>query len=1476
LSSKHSFTSKKLLYSTGLGIALILCFFKGFSQTASFTTKAIIGCAPFDDIFTNTSTGATSYAWDFGDGASSNSKDVSHTYGKPGIYKVTLMANGPVPSSTSVTVTVFDKPFVAFTTTTPNLGCKGLSVSFKDSSVNTGRAAIKTWEWTFGDGGLSVIQNPTYAYTSVQSGVIKYTVALTITDANGCRNSISKPEFVATSDRPQTSFSVNPNPATACSPPLTVVFTNTSSPGLSYLWDYGQGSKSTGKDSIIKYSANGNYSVLLTATNEYNCSGTAPYQVSINKPKANFAVLGTRDTVCKNMTFINKSSGGFPTWTYGDGTTGTALNHVYAKGGVYLVTLRTSAGNCFHDTSRSIVVEEPIADFASSPHYSCQAPVTVIFTDKSSNAVKWKWVFGNKKISLKQNPSNTYIQDTLEYGVNRRNVFTDSLYIISQHGCRDSIRKVKNDTLFQPNALFKLSVAQGCVPILVTFTDSSTSKEAIKNYAWDFGDGTSASGVSKQVTHTYANAGKYRARLIITNSLGCMDTSYQMTIMAGNTPQPDFSFSPASVCIKGTVQFTDLTPAANNIDSWHYTADGTYLSACPNDKNPGWAFDGDNIGNQNIVLTVGSMGCYASKTKTILVKGPRARANASMKCPKPFDYAFASDITGATSWTWDYGDGTALDNSNNPSPLHSYTKSGDVVVKLTATSSSSGCPAYTDQITVHVRKIKAAFNASDAFCAAASTPFDATNSIDVDVTCNKGYRWDFGDTTRPFITTNPMKPHAFAFKGPKNVRLIVTDINGCTDTARKKVIINKVSAKFTLATKPICLPGTVTLNSQSTGDTTLTKWTWTVESVGIVNGKNPTVALSKLPPANTSKKFSINLLVRDTLGCRDSVTHDLQPSIPDSTFSINQAVFCTSNPNIQFKASEKDLKAKFLWHFGDGKDSTLNNPFHVYTKAGSYTAKLNVTDSIGCRDSSVSKVTVRNHPIPGFSTNKDTLQALCYPLPITFTDTSLFSTNRSWKIGNITTNPDPSVAWTYDVRGTYPVTLTVNNDGNCPASFKRDFTIVGPAASLAITRDHICLSEGAEFIVDPKDTNDVNYFKFDFGDGNNNALKGNAPVPTKTPYNYTHRPNSGNTLVQLIVYTGKNQTGCAYTYSKTIYIDETIADFTRNNEIDTTVCLGTAMDIRNTSIDADTWAWDLGDGTKSTSKEGGPMHIFPAAKTYDVTLTASNSTKVTKCSSTKTKKVRVDPLPNAKVTGAGTICPIDPLRQLLHFLATGGKQYDWTPSAGLSAANIPNPVVNPAITTTYSVVVTDSNRCKVTLPIIAVVLQKAPEIHLDTTIVIGETVNVNLDLGKGYNYTWTPSLNLSCSNCPTPVAQPVTDQLYSLVRADTAKCYSSTSTYNFIVKPLTSIDVPSAFTPNGDQHNDKVYLRGWGIKRVIEFKIYNRWGQLVFETTDLNTGWDGYFNGELQNTETYVYHASVETWITGKTLSKKGTIDLLR
>ncbi|MCD6366151.1 MAG: gliding motility-associated C-terminal domain-containing protein [Bacteroidales bacterium] len=177
-----------------------------------------------------------------------------------------------------------------------------------------------------------------------------------------------------------------------------------------------------------------------------------------------------------------------------------------------------------------------------------------------------------------------------------------------------------------------------------------------------------------------------------------------------------------------------------------------------------------------------------------------------------------------------------------------------------------------------------------------------------------------------------------------------------------------------------------------------------------------------------------------------------------------------------------------------------------------------------------------------------------------------------------------------------------------------------------------------------------------------------------------------------------------------------------------------------------------------------------------------------------------------------------------------------------------------------------------------ITVQNAPAVtySLDTTVVIGDIADLFIYAHQpNVSFTWTPNYGLNCTNCTDVYAQPLETTTYQITYEDSAGCFLQTVNITVFVEEKYSIDVPTAFTPNGDGKNDVVYVKGWGIKNLLEFSIYNRWGEKVFTTDDINTGWDGTFKGKPQNIDSYVYYVKGELY-SGKEVDKKGTINLFR
>ncbi|MCX6182840.1 MAG: PKD domain-containing protein, partial [Bacteroidetes bacterium] len=1280
-------------------LVAVLCLFYAAVSFAQITVDKATGCSPHTAKF-GAPAGSINHVWDFGDGFFGNTATPTHIFTSPGSYTVKYTGTG---GSFQVVITVQPKPTAVFTAV-PTNGCIPLSVQFTDQSVGAGGAAITGWQWTFGDGGSAGTKNPLYTYTLVGS----FSASLIATDANGCKDDTTWTTPIVTSNTPPIA-NFTPSATQSCTAPLTVTFVNNSSAGkggaLSYLWDFGNGTTSTlTTPAAVTYNTTGIYNVKLTVTELNGCVTSKNTAIVVSKPLASFSLLN--DTVCPNSNtlFTNTSLGAVTySWNFGDASglsAQTSPIHSYAAPGTYNVKLTASAGGCSDDTTFAIVVENVVANFTRLPSYHCDFPMKVTYTNTSVPAgASWLWEFGDLKTSNTQNPTHSFLKpDDSEYTVYDPLFFANKLTVTSAVGCKASV--TKTDTIIPIVARLQPDVSEGCAPLKVQFSDSSRSKEAINFYHWDFGDGQSSA--IKNPSHTYNSTGEYTVYLDIKNIKNCADTSYPIIIKVGAPTAPDFSVSSASVCPNETVTLSDLTPGAN-VDSWHYSADGDNASSCPSDSNWTWKFN-SKAGPQDITLTTGFNGCYSSKTisNAITVKGPIARLNYTALCDSPYKYVFKGEISGADSWTWNFGDGQTIVASTDTTVTHYYLASGDFTVKIIGTNGTSGCADYVDSVVVEVRNPKAVITSDSVICRQVPFTFKANASSDVYSACGNGYRWDWGDGSPPSLNNLSSDSHTYGTIGTYNIRLIVSGENGCKDTATFAQKVFGITAGFTMDNLSRCLPFTVNFNDTTHSDTTVVAWQWNF-------GDGSPVATTKSPShiynTGVGSPFTVNLSVTDKLGCNSTIAKTVTPILPETGFSVADATLCIKVAT-DFTAVGTNI-AQFKWNFGDGTPVVTTNSKttpHSYSSPGTYAVKLVVKDNNGCLDSLTKPafIDVQSYPTAGFTSNADSSANLCYPFKAAFYDTSKAATPTtivSWDVGT----GDPVLAqspvkFTYGKKGTYKVTLVVQTSYGCKDTTDRSFKIVGPEGDFSISDTLICIGESVDFQI--KDTVDVSSWEWDFG---GSLLNGN-PKPS---HKFDFYPPGGINNVSLTVYTaGKT---CSYTAIHAVRLHDAYARFGVNDSV---LCLGDDLTVTDSSGGADTWQWLLSPtGQTFNGKDFGTIKLAPEGK-YTLSLRISDN--LFSCKDTITKTIIVNPLPVFS-TADVTLCKGS--SKIISATNNATYTYNWTPSATLTTPNLSSTLATPLTSTVYTVVVTDTNSCVKSKTVSATVYSQTP-FNLDTICVV--------------------------------------------------------------------------------------------------------------------------------------------------------------
>ncbi len=291
-----------------------------------------------------------------------------------------------------------------------------------------------------------------------------------------------------------------------------------------------------------------------------------------------------------------------------------------------------------------------------------------------------------------------------------------------------------------------------------------------------------------------------------------------------------------------------------------------------------------------------------------------------------------------------------------------------------------------------------------------------------------------------------------------------------------------------------------------------------------------------------------------------------------------------------------------------------------------------------------------------------------------------------------------------------------------------------------------------------------------------------------------------------------------------------------------------------------------------TTSLDNPLLPNPTTNTVvDITYTLV-VTDASGCSDTAEAVVTIRPLPVASVTPVEAfICP----GEELPLLAEGGVAYSWSPPDGLDNASIANPVLTGTITSFYTVEVLDIYGCA-SEAYISVRVDVFPSVEAGEQVIIDLGQSVQLDGSATNNYIWSPESTLDNPGILNPFATPDISTWYVLSATSDAGCVTRDSVLIIVIEPPTVI-IPNAFTPNGDGLHDllrPVVTRDYEGTEV-DFRVFNRWGETVFQSNDLHQGWDGTFQGVHQEIGSYVY-IFVGTDRQGETFTLTGNVTLLR
>lgn len=1509
----------------------ILCFMvlaipaRAQGPVAAFTANVTQGCAPLVVNFNDQSTGnPQSWSWDFGIGQSTL-RNPSLVFLVPGTYTVRLTVTNALGTDTETKtsyIQVYDTPTVNFVAT-PLQVCVGDPVLFVDQS-QTGSSTSQTYLWDFGDGSaFGTLRNPTHTYTLAGPK----TVTLRVTNQWGCSRTRTRSQYIQVDTSAWADFTAD---KTILCDADTVQFTSSvqGNPPHTYSWTFGSLGNSTQAHPRFGFpSTPGSHTVSLAVTDSRGCVRTVVKPNFIERIQVS-ASINSPATACEgamvSFSANTQPAGATTLWNFGDGSPwqgASSPSHSYSSAGTYEVTLVAIKDGCGDTVKKSIqILPRPKADFTINPTYPCTIPATIQFSPVG-NFSSYHWDFGVNPTatSTLRNPSHTYTAGGL---------YSPRLLVTAANGCQDSVTKYNGVQLHSGRAVVSASSEGGCLPLFVNFMThlysdlpipSSPYPVGVSSYSWDFGDGYTGSGASPY--HVFQDTGRFMVQLSATTQNGCVFRD-SIEVKVGLPPTVDFNVVPTQACVRSTLDFINLSSGADSF-LWDF-GDGKYATL----KDPHHEYGYPGLYDVRLIAFHNLCPDTQIYKKLVQIDSPRARFEFEVSCDTVTKVSFASTSIGETSFLWIFGDNTL--DSQNKNPVHYYPAEGNYLVRLVAYNSQSGC-SDTEKLNLSLRMPVTTITASDtAVCNEVPLSFVGQRTpagVEFDKRWSVNGVWDPLDIYSTFSWTPDEA-------GMYTVSYSYTDAFGCRRGTQLLIRVSEPEVDFSADSVAGCNPLPVQFTDLSVPSvgSQLTQWTW-----DFGDGSPFSTTRHAQHTYQQTGFFDVRLTVTDDLGCTAEKERQsyivVERQIPE--FEVDSVV-CLGEEAVFTPLSFG--QPPYFWDFGDGSTSTNPNPRHLYQDTGWYTIQLAMANRFGCMDTVEITDRIRvQAPQADFSLS-GTLSA-CLPFPVTMTNLSTRSNKWFWDFGNgvrqVHNNLFTPVNIMYLAPGNYNVTLIAEDILGCRDTVQKTVNVLGYDGSLDYSPLTGCAPLEVHF------TNQVfgvASLQYDFDDGVVISTQAGQPYTHTYRQPGRYRPrlvitdssgcSTGSEGKKDILVDGvdvgfdhspacvgqeiefqdrsyssfSNKVSWSWTINgQSSHQPQAKARFNQPGFYDLKLvvtnangCLDSVIDRFEVHalpiIDAgeDTLVC-IGDYAQLEARGGRDYRWTPAdplsctdcpdplARPELPTEFTVIGTDQHGCSDTDKVMVSLKTHVEAGAEGDGEIC----LGERRRLMAWGADQYHWSPAESLSQAEGDTTLAQPATTTRYRMVATEGS-CIPDTHFLQVVVHPLPEVQASgsTRIIAGEEVPIQAQGRDIDRFLWSPSATLSCDDCASPMARPLKTTRYTVIVFNDFGCMDSSSVNIDVVCDQSQVFLPNTFTPNGDGQNDIFYPRGAGLSHAGLFRIYNRWGELIFERrniafNDALAGWDGRFQGQELGPDVFVWFLEVECE-SGEQLLLKGDISLIR
>jgi PKD repeat protein len=1287
----------------------------------------------------------------------------------------------------------------------------------------------------------------------------------------------------------------------------------TAPPPPNITWNFGDNKKSTARNPCHTYDTCGTYTVkLIVANASKSCVDSTTKVVSLSRIYPSFTITQQSNScsVCYIITNNTKYCGGMADSTYfafGDGTSQvfhgawTSVVHCYKStppGNMYYSIFDTKGCNVYgyYGTPNINGIRACMSGWVDT--VVCIG-TTVNFTDCSDGLISnrcWTVSAGG----CRQNTTCVSTSANYSYSFVAPGVYYIGLRLDNYQGClKDTCIRIR---VQNPTATFTGKDSIACPGSFDTLTNTtvgaydklivSMSSPSIGFYQ-TFTYYKNQGGIPNKVALPIGYPADYKICWNAVSATGCSDSICKNLHVAG--PIGHLNCSDVYACVGDTVCCQLVTNSLmspiikfsdGSFQVLPYTASGIY-NFCHKYTFPGHqlvqAFIDDGIGcSYPVQDTVHIDGPIANFSWTPYIrdfcgKGTVTMIDSSLATLYPID---------GTKYRWKVYDasGNVFATYNTITPTVTIAVPGTYSMEL-AIQSTFGC---TDTLLLPFIRIHpyptAAFTISpDTICINQCSNFTNT-SINPDTL--GGYKWYLGFPNLPAFATTTNAQYCFtAGAGLYNVVLIDSSKHGCIDTsaAQTILVLPSLTAAFTTNTNLICgNSGAINFTSTSIPNSGIT-WEWRFgdgsANTPAGNQSSVTHVFSKLP-STIDTCYTVKLIIRNVTGCVDSVTHQVCVSAaPHAGLVISNKKSChplavsfTDN-----SISQANITGYYL-DFGDGSapyNSAIKpiNLAHTFTNTSNtltrqFFIQYRIVSQYGCIDSLKDTLLVYPIPAASFSVNNDSICGNTGTINFTSNSTPNTSINFTWNWNDGTPAtgpgnfPNPNHVFTLPnlIGDTcYQPQLILSNQFTCADTSNTIICISAiPEIHLLLGPQSSCNPLNTSFTDSTISIVAINNYQIDFADFTNYS---SAVKPNNLPKLYT---NLSNTFVANYITTYKVTTafGCSISRTDTFNIYPIPVACAGNN---ISVCPGEVTKIGCLPIAGMFYNWYNPVGSSIYTPSN--MVANPAITAYNPTTYYLQQTNVYGCADSASVTINLKGL-TVPLAGHDTaVCE----GSNINLYAKGGINYEWYQLSNNTLIGTDS-MVNFNAEKTDSFLVIIYGDCDTARVNVYVFVFDPPSVNIKPLASGGAIIagrKVVLEAAASTNlahFKWTPSVGIVGSDSALQLTVlPEINSTYTISMTDAYGCKDSAEISIFVLcDKNNSIYVPNAFEPNqpSSNINSRFFIQGTGVKEVVFLRIYNRWGDQVFNRehfaiNDPDLGWDGTANGVKVGNDVYMYQMQI-------------------